>query len=64
LPSDGTLETFGNRLRDKQFNTRERLQTYHDYGYARSTMLKPLIPFTPLRLLNTSYCDQNIDILP
>jgi len=61
---DGAIEKFGNRLRDKQFNTKKRLKTYLDYDYALSTKLTPLLPFTPLRLLNTSYCDQNIDVLP
>ncbi len=61
LPFDGAIEKFGNKLRDKQFNTRERLKTYLDYDYTLSSKLTPL---TPLRLLNTSYCDQNIDILP
>jgi len=64
LPFDGAIEKFGNRLRDKQFNTKKRLKTYLDYDYALSTKLTPLLPFTPLRLLNTSYCDQNIDVLP
>ena len=64
LPFDGAIEKFSNRLMDKVFNTRARLSTFMDYENALSAKLTPLVPFTPLRLLNTSYCDQNIDVLP
>ena len=61
LPFDGAVEKFGNRLRDKQFNTRERLKTYLDYDY---TLKGRVFKSIPLRLLNTSYCDKNIDVMP
>ena len=61
LPFDGTVEKFGNNLRDKQFNTRERLKTYLKYDQSLGGRV---FTATPLRLLNTNYCDQNIDILP
>ena len=63
LPFDDAIEKFSNRLLDKQFNTRERLKTFMDYETTISTKIL-LTPLTPLRLLDTSYCDQNIDILP
>jgi len=61
LPFDGAIEKFGNNLRDKQFNTKERLKTYLEYDYS---LKGRVFTTTPLRLLDTSYCDQNIDILP
>lgn len=61
IPFDGAVEKFGNRLRDKQFNTRKRLKTYLDYDY---TLKGRVFTSTPLRLLNRSYCDQNIDVMP
>jgi len=60
LPFDGAVKQFSNRLKDKQFNTKERLKTYMAYDY---TLKGTVITATPLRLLNTSYCDQNIDVL-
>ncbi len=63
LPFDEAIEKFSNRLLDKQFNTRARLRTFMDYENIISTKLT-LTPLTPLQLLNTNYCDQNIDILP
>jgi hypothetical protein len=61
LPFDGAVEKFGNRLRDKQFNTKERLKTYMDYDYTLRGTVSIAIP---LRLLNTGYCDKNIDLMP
>ncbi|OQX50220.1 MAG: hypothetical protein B5M46_01100 [Epsilonproteobacteria bacterium 4484_20] len=61
LPFDGAIAKFGNRLRDKQFNTPERLRTYLEYDQLLGGRV---FTATPLRLLNTNYCDQNIDILP
>jgi len=61
IPFDGAIEKFNNLLDDKQFNTKERLKTYMTYDY---TLKGTVSTATPLRLLNTSYCDQNIDILP
>jgi predicted NAD/FAD-binding protein len=63
LPFDEAIEKFSNRLLDKVFNTRARLSTFMDYENILSTKLT-LVPLTPLRLLNTSYCNQNIDVLP
>lgn len=60
-PFDGSSEKFHNNLKDNVFNTRERLKTYMDYD---STLGGRVFTLTPLLLLNTSYCDQNIDILP
>ncbi len=61
LPFDGSSEKFINRLLDKQFNTKERLKTYFEYDYS---LAGRVFTSTPLRLLDTTYCDQNIDILP
>ena len=61
LPFDGAVEKFNNLLDDKQFNTKERLKTYLEYDY---TLKGRVFTDIPLRLLDTSYCDQNIDILP
>ena len=61
IPFDDAVVKFGNRLRDKQFNTRKRLKTYLDYDY---TLRGTVSTATALRLLNTSYCDKNIDVLP
>ncbi len=61
LPFDGAVEKFGNRLMDKQFNTRERLKIYLDYDYTLKGKVSTAIP---ARLLNTNYCDQNIDVMP
>lgn len=61
IPFDDAIEKFGNMLRDKQFNTKERLQTYMDYDY---TLKGRVFTSTPLRLLDTSYCDVNIDAMP
>ncbi len=61
LPFDGAVEKFNNLLDDKQFNTKERLKTYLEYDY---TLKGRVFTDIPLRLLNTSYCDQNIDVLP
>jgi len=61
LPFDGAVEKFSKRLKDIQFNTKERLKTYMEYDY---TLKGTVTTATPLRLLNTSYCDQNIDVLP
>ncbi len=61
LPFDGAVEKFDNALSDKVFNTRERLKTYMDYD---ATLGGRVYTDTPTYLLNTSYCDQNIDILP
>jgi len=61
LPFDGVVEKFYNNLKDNVFNTRERLKTYMDYD---STLGGRVYTDTPTYLLNTSFCDQNIDILP
>ena len=61
IPYDEDVLKFDNRLRDAVFNTKERLQTYLQYD---STLGGRVFTLTALRLLNTSYCDQNIDILP
>ena len=61
LPFDEAIKKFSNRLLDKQFNTRARLSTFMDY---ENTLSGKVLTLTPLRLLNTSYCDQNIDVLP
>jgi len=61
IPFDGAVEKFGNRLRDKQFNTRERLKTYLDYDY---TLKGTVSTATPTYMLNTGYCDKNIDVMP
>ncbi len=61
LPFDGAIEKFGNLLRDKQFNTKERLKTYMEYDYS---LKGRVFASTPFRLLDTSYCDENIDQLP
>jgi len=61
LPFDASVQKFDNNLKDKQFNTKERLKTYMQYNYSLKGRVFKLIP---LRLLNTSYCDKNIDILP
>ncbi len=61
IPFDGAIEKFGSKLKDKQFNTKERLKIYLDYDY---TLKGRVFESTPLRLLNTSYCDQNIDVIP
>lgn len=61
LPFDGAVAKFGNGLRDRSFNTRERLKTYMDYDY---TLKGRVFTLTPSYLLDTSYCDQNIDVLP
>jgi len=61
IPFDGAIEKFNNLLDDKQFNTKERLKTYMTYDH---TLKGTVSTATPLRLLNTSYCDQNIDISP
>jgi len=61
LPFDAAVQKFGNNLRDKSFNTKERLKTYMDYDY---TLKGRVFTSVPLRLLNTSYCDKNIDVLP
>jgi len=63
LPFDDAIEKFSNRLLDKQFNTRTRLRTFMDYENIISSKLV-LTPLVPLQLLNTSYCNQNIDVLP
>lgn len=61
IPFDGAVEKFDNSLKDIVFNTKERLKTYYEYDYS----LKGRVFFsTPLRLLNTSYCDKNIDEMP
>lgn len=61
LPFDGAIEKFSNRLLDNVFNTRARLSTFMDY---ENTLSGKVLSLTPLRLLNTSYCNQNIDVLP
>lgn len=61
LPFDASVQKFGNNLRDKSFNTKERLKTYMVYD---STLGGRIYTSVPLRLLNTSYCNQNIDVLP
>jgi len=58
---DGAVQKFGNNLRDTSFNTRIRLRTYLDYDY---TLKGRVSTSTYTRLLNTSYCNQNIDVLP
>ena len=61
LPFDASVQKYANSLRDKQFNTKERLKTYMEYDY---TLKGTVSTATPLRLLDTSYCDKNIDVLP
>ncbi|HQR74227.1 MAG TPA: hypothetical protein PLH07_05205 [Sulfurovum sp.] len=61
LPFDGAVEKYSNALRDALFNTRERLKTYMDYD---ATLGGKVFTLTPTYLLNTSYCDANIDVLP
>ncbi|WP_295422318.1 Ig-like domain-containing protein [Sulfurovum sp.] len=61
IPFDGAVQKFGNRLRDQQFNTKERLKVYLDYDY---TLKGRITTSTPTYLLNTNLCDKNIDILP
>ena len=61
IPFDAAIQKFGNNLRDKSFNTKVRLKTYMAYDY---TLKGRVFTLVPLRLLNTSYCDQNIDMLP
>ncbi len=61
IPFDGAVEKFGNRLRDKQFNTQERLKMYLDYDYS---LKGKVFTLTPSRLLNATYCDKNIDLMP
>lgn len=61
IPFDGAIEKFNAFLDDKCFNTKERLKTYLDYDY---TLKGRVFTSTPLRLLDTSYCDQNIDVMP
>jgi hypothetical protein len=61
IPFDDSGIKFNNNLKDKVFNTKERLQTYMDYDY---TLKGRVFTSTPLRLLDTSYCDENIDAMP
>jgi len=61
LPFDDSIKRFGRNLRDKQYNTKERLKTYFQYDY---TLKGRVFTATPLRLLDTSYCDTNIDVMP
>jgi len=61
IPFDDSIKKFGRNLKDKSFNTKERLKTYFEYDYSLKGRIFKL---TPLRLLNTSYCDTDIDILP
>ena len=61
LPTDGRLVEYSNAIKDQQFNTKKRLKTYIKFDYNLGGRVYTL---TPLRLLNTSYCDSNIDILP
>ena len=61
VPTDNYSDEFDTRLQDKQFNTKERLNTYINYNYS---LKGKVFILTPLRLLNTNYCDANIDKLP
>ena len=61
IPFDGAVQKFGNQLRDKQFNIKERLKTYLNYDY---TLKGTVSTATPTYMLNTGYCDKNIDVLP
>jgi len=61
IPFDGSVQKFGNNLRDMLFNTKERLKTYFEYD---STLKGTITTATPTYMLNTSYCDNNIDVLP
>lgn len=49
-------------FKDKYFNTKERLKTYMNYNYDTGEI--KIYTATPSRLLNVSYCDENIDVLP
>ena len=58
---DDAVVEFSNNLKDKVFNTKRRLNTYYEYDYS---LKGRVFTATPARLLNTSYCDKNIDVIP
>ena len=61
LPMDGTIGNFSNKLKDEVFNTKERLKTYFDYDY---TLRGRVFWSADWSKLDTSYCEDNIDVLP
>jgi len=62
LGKGGKPLSFDLIFKDKYFNTRERLKTYMDYNNGTGEI--KVYTATPIRLLNVSYCDENIDVLP
>jgi len=57
LPIDGAMKKFNTELKDRTFNTKERIQTYFDYDYT----LKGRVLVLPKE--SGEYCNKNIDSL-
>ena len=61
LPIGAYIDKFNNLLDDKVFNTKERLKVYMQYN--QETPAK-VYTATPSELVDSSYCDEDIDKLP
>jgi hypothetical protein len=57
----GRPMSFNIIFKDKSFNTKERLKTYMEYN---QNVISMPFTLTPRYMLNVSYCDINIDLLP
>lgn len=61
LPFDDSIKKFGRNLRDKQYNTKERLKTYFQYDYS---LKGRVFESSNWNKLTTKVCDKNIDVMP
>ncbi len=60
IPINGATDQFGNKLRDKQFNTKKRLNIYLDYD---SAFRGKVFIVAQTHLFNTGCCEDNIKVV-